>query len=220
MDTDGIPGKTYLMAEFVLLCIGVPTIMIIWTYAPFMFAFLWGATLYCYIVYRNTYSKRAKALWRWHVVTWDNLKPMLIRWVIASIAMLAFTYYFVPDKLFNIFHRNPSLIPWLMVMYPVLSALPQEFIFCNFFFRRYEPFFGRGKLMIFMSALVFAFAHMLYINPIAPTISFIGGLIFADTFARHRSLALVTIEHGLYGNTLFLVGLGWYFYSGAVTVHP
>jgi len=70
--------------------------------------------------------------------------------------------------------------------------------------------------MILASALVFAFAHVLYINWIAPLLSFIAGIIFATTYAKTKSLALVTIEHGLYGNALFLVGLGWYFYGGAV----
>jgi len=101
-------------------------------------------------------------------------------------------------------------------MYPILSALPQEFIFCSFFFERYKKFFPNEKVMIVASAVVFAFAHVLFINWVAPVLSFIAGLIFAMTYAKTKSLALVTIEHGLYGNVLFLVGLGWYFYGGAV----
>ncbi|MGQ0527507.1 MAG: hypothetical protein ACT4OY_05690 [Alphaproteobacteria bacterium] len=54
------------------------------------------------------------------------------------------------------------------------------------------------------SAIVFAYAHVLFVNPVAPVFSFPGDLIFARTFAKHRSLALVTIGHGLYGNLLFL----------------
>jgi membrane protease YdiL (CAAX protease family) len=96
----------------------------------------------------------------------------------------------------------------------VLSALPQEFIFCSFFFERYKAFFGEGRGMIVASAVVFAYAHCLYLNPVAPTLSLLGGLIFASTYRKTKSLALVTIEHGLYGNALFLIGLGTYFYSG------
>ena len=70
--------------------------------------------------------------------------------------------------------------------------------------------------MVIASAIIFAYAHVLYINWVAPSLGIIAGLIFADTFRKHRSLALVTIEHGLYGNALFVIGLGWYFYSGAV----
>ena len=44
----------------------------------------------------------------------------------------------------------------------------------------------------------------------------IGGLLFANTYNKHRSLLLVSIEHGLYGNTLFFIGLGWYFWGGSL----
>jgi membrane protease YdiL (CAAX protease family) len=103
-----------------------------------------------------------------------------------------------------------------LVLYPVLSALPQEFIFCTFFFWRYADFFKSERAMILASAVVFAYAHVLFINWVAPVLGFIAGLIFARTYAQSRSLALVTIEHGLYGNAVFLIGLGWYFFHGAV----
>jgi membrane protease YdiL (CAAX protease family) len=181
-----------------------------------MFAFLWGATGYCYVVLRISYHETLKEIWKWELVTYKNLKPMLIRFVIATIAMILFMSWYDPERLFYVWHNNREFIPTLFIAYPLLSALPQEFIFCSFFFTRYYPYFGDKSLMIFMSALVFAYAHMLYINPVAPILSFIGGLIFARTYANTKSLALVTIEHGLYGNALFFVGLGWYFYSGAV----
>jgi len=83
-------------------------------------------------------------------------------------------------------------------------------------FERYKKFFKSDIAMIIASAVVFAYAHVLYINWVAPFLSFIAGLIFATTYSKTKSLALVTIEHGLYGNVLFLIGLGWYFYGGAV----
>ena len=41
-----------------------------------------------------------------------------------------------------------------------------------------------------------------------------GGLFFADTYAKTRSLAAVYFEHALYGCYLFTIGLGFYFYHG------
>lgn len=181
-----------------------------------MFAFLWGATLYCWLALRFRNPIDYKTLWGWDAVNWENLKPILLRWIVASLGMLAFLYFYNESQLFSIWNHNRGLIPYLLLMYPILSALPQEFIFCSFFFRRYKIFFGEKWMMIGASAATFAYAHMLYINPIAPTISLIGGLIFAYTYSRHKSLALVTIEHGLYGNSLFLIGLGTYFYSGGI----
>jgi membrane protease YdiL (CAAX protease family) len=214
-----LQSRNFLIAEFLLLCIGVPGVIIGFGYAHFMFAFLWSATAYCAIIYRAYFFKNWKTLWHWEAVNWTNMKPVLLRWVIACAAMIAFTMFYDPQQLFHIWHNNRSLIPWLMVLYPLISALPQEFIFCSFFFKRYERFFGGGTRMVVASAIVFAYAHVLFINPIAPTLGFLGGLLFAYTFRKTQSLALVTIEHGLYGNALFLIGLGWYFYTGNVPLH-
>lgn len=212
----GMKQRSVLFFEFIILCLALPGFIIVGRHAPFMFAFLWGATAYCYIVMRVFYRDDLRHIWNWRAVSWRNLKPVLVRWIIATIAMWAFIGWYDPERQFGLLRENPGFLPYLMILYPLLSALPQEFIFCSFFFKRYRKFFGQGRLMIFSSALVFAYAHMLYINPVAPVISFIGGLIFARTYWQHKSLALVTIEHGLYGNSLFLVGLGWYFYSGGV----
>ncbi len=205
-----------LVVEFILLCICLPSVIITYRLAPYMFTFLWSASIYCWLVLRFKYHDHLKELWNWRAVTWANMQPILIRFVIACLCMFAFTYFYDPEKLFNIIRNRPQIIPYLLVMYPILSALPQEFIFCSFFFKRYHPFFTSERSKIIASAIVFAFAHVLFINWVAPALSLVAGIIFAMTYSKTRSLALVTIEHGLYGNFLFLVGLGWYFYGGAV----
>jgi len=43
--------------------------------------------------------------------------------------------------------------------------------------------------MLVVNAVVFAYAHLLYINPVAPTLSLLGGLIFASTYLKTQSLA-------------------------------
>ncbi len=208
--------KKVLILEFLILCIALPSVIIIFRLAPFMFFFLWTAVCYCYVILRLRHKAFLSRLWNWQAVTWDNMKPLLFRWVLASIGMLAFISLYDPDRVFGILRERPQIVPFLLLFYPVLSALPQEFIFCSFFFERYQRFFRTENTMILASAVVFAYAHVLFINLVAPVLSLIAGYIFARTYAKTRSLALVTIEHGLYGNVLFLVGLGWYFYSGAV----
>lgn len=118
--------------------------------------------------------------------------------------------------MFGFIRYKPELWSVVMVVYPIVSALPQEFIFCTFFFARFKPLFGNERNLIIASSIVFAYAHVLYINPVAPILSLFGGYIFASTYTKHKSLALVTIEHALYGNALFTIGLGYYFYGGAV----
>jgi hypothetical protein len=211
-----IQSRYYLALEFLVLCIVVPTYIIITKSAPFMFSFLWGATLYCYLILRICFHENLKHIWNWAEVNWKNFKHILVRWVLATLGMVAFIYVYDPERLFFLVRERPGFLPFLMVLYPILSALPQELIFCSFFFVRYEPYFGKSYKMVLASAILFAYAHILYLNPVAPVLSLLGGVIFAQTYLKTKSLALVTIEHGLYGNSLFIVGLGWYFYSGAV----
>ena len=181
-----------------------------------MFSFLWGAALYGFLILSFVYNDHLKQLWKWKSVTWANMKPLLIRWVFACIAMTIFLYIYDGDRVLEMAMERGGFVIILLCLYPILSALPQEFIFCSFFFERYKPFFGDGYLMVAASAITFAYAHCLYLNPVAPSLSLIGGVIFAMTYLKTKSLALVTIEHGLYGDFLFFIGLGWYFYGGSV----
>jgi hypothetical protein len=212
--------RTLLLLEFLLLCVALPTSIIAFRLAPMMFSFLWTAAAICFLIYYRNYFRGFKTLWKWEAVTWSNLKPILIRWIICSFGMLAFIYFYDQERVFYLILNRPEIIIPLLFLYPVLSALPQEFIFCTYFFERYDYYFRSERAKIIASAIVFAYAHMLFINPVAPLLSLIAGFIFARTYSQTRSLALVTIEHGLYGNVLFLVGLGWYFYGGAVAFSP
>jgi membrane protease YdiL (CAAX protease family) len=67
-----------------------------------------------------------------------------------------------------------------------------------------------------MNAISFSLAHLFYSNWVALLLSFLGGYLFAWRYHRSQSLPLVSLEHALWGDFLFTVGLGWYFYSGAI----
>jgi len=215
-----VKSRPFLVLEFLCLCLLLPGWIIYSRSAPFMFTFLWAATLYCFVIYRFFYFTSWDEIWNIKALRWKHLAPVLLRWALASLAMVIFLWFYNPERLFVLPRERPEMLIWLLLLYPLISALPQEFIFCSFFFKRYGAFFGVGGRMIMASAVIFAFAHILYINPVAPVLSLLGGLIFAWDFARHKSLALVAIEHGLYGNSLFVIGLGWYFYSGNVVLTP
>lgn len=202
--------------EFLLLCIVFPSIIIFGKLGFFMFFFLWGATFYCLAVFYIYDREFLNHMWKFSEVSWANMRPILIRWVLASIAMVIFIYFYNPEKMFSIILNRPQVIPMILIFYPLMSAIPQEFVFCTFFFKRFHPIFPTERAKIIASSLVFAYAHILYLNPVSPVLSIFAGLIFAQTYSKSRSLALVSIEHALYGATLFMSGLGYYFYSGAV----
>jgi uncharacterized protein len=67
-----------------------------------------------------------------------------------------------------------------------------------------------------MSAVAFSFAHIIFRNPIAVGFTLIGGVLFAWRYAVTGSLLTSSFEHALYGCWMFTIGLGEYFYKGAL----
>tara|TARA_R110000787_G_scaffold59922_9_gene135862 strand:+ start:1886 stop:2266 length:381 start_codon:yes stop_codon:yes gene_type:complete len=112
------------------------------------------------------------------------------------------------NKLFCVVLNKPLL--WLAILgvYTILSVWPQEIIYRTFFFSRYEALFQNKKLLIFVNAILFSLAHLFFKNTLVIVLTFIGGLLFAYTYYKTKSTLLASIEHAIYGNWLFTVGMG------------
>jgi membrane protease YdiL (CAAX protease family) len=104
----------------------------------------------------------------------------------------------------------------VMLLYPALAAYPQEMIFRAFFFHRYRSLFPSDLALVIANGLSFGLAHLLYGNWIAVVLSTLGGVLFAYRYLRTGSLLAVSLEHGLWGDFLFTVGIGRYLYSGSI----
>ena len=205
-------SRAFVAAELLILSILIPSVIFFFKLAPYILFILWAILVYTILVYRYVGSRQ-------EIVVKFDLRTVVVvvcRWVVATIILLILVYQVFPDKLFIIQENNPGLIWKILIFYPVFSALPQEFIFCKFFFHRYRCFFGDGVLMVAMSAFAFCVAHILFLNWVAPILGLMAGILFANTYMKTRSLAMVALEHSLYGNALFVLGLGWYFWGGSV----
>ena len=205
-------SMAFVAAELLILSILIPSVIFFFKLAPYILFILWAILVYTILVYRYVGSRQ-------EIVVKFDLRTVVVvvcRWVVATIILLILVYQVFPDKLFIIQENNPGLIWKILIFYPVFSALPQEFIFCKFFFHRYRCFFGDGVLMVAMSAFAFCVAHILFLNWVAPILGLMAGILFANTYMKTRSLAMVALEHSLYGNALFALGLGWYFWGGSV----
>lgn len=203
----------YLQLEALALTFLAPLVMYYTLYSGTALGVaLWSAALLC-----GWYALRQqnwRVLWNGFGATLEFKRLMLWRWGASTIGMVLFLLWLDPARLFGFVQERPQL--WLIVMlfYPFLSALPQEIVYRTFFFLRYQAAFTPA-LLLAMSAVAFALLHVVMNNWVAVFLSLIGGFIFVDSYRRHQSLKWVTIEHALYGCTLFTVGLGWYFYHGA-----
>jgi hypothetical protein len=128
----------------------------------------------------------------------------------AVIAVLTSGYVWNTDAsaLFYVMLHKPQLFAGILIVYTIVSVWPQEIIYRTFFFKRYETLFRSKYLFIFFNAILFSLAHIFFKNTLVLVLTFLGGLIFGLTYFKFRSTTLVSIEHAIYGNWLFTVGMG------------
>ncbi len=119
-----------------------------------------------------------------------------------------YVYFMDSSLLFCVPLNRPKLWIGILLVYTFLSVWPQELIYRTFFFTRYGDLFKNKKLLIFINAIIFCLAHIFFKNTLVILLTFIGGLLFGITYLKTRSTLLVSIEHALYGNWLFTVGMG------------
>jgi membrane protease YdiL (CAAX protease family) len=139
-------------------------------------------------------------------------KPIIIRFSIISIVIIVFVLNFSPDSFLILPRERPGLWILIMVLYPLWSVYPQELIYRTWFFHRYKDLFRNDIMLMIINALFFSFSHIIFRNLLVILLTFPGGLMFANTYRRSHSLMVVFLEHMLYGNLIFTVGLGQYFY--------
>ncbi len=202
------------LIEFTLLFIGIPVLLIytedIFPLIPTILL-LMGVVL---VVIRRTG-------WQYRDIlilgSWRSWKNMLLVWLGSAVFWVGVVYLWQPENLFSFALQRPDIWLLVMILYPLMSALPQEILYRTFFWHRYAELFNNNKwMLISVSAFVFMWGHLMFMNWFALTITFLGGLTFAWRYYHTRSLLLVAVEHGLYGNLFFSVGLGQYLFSGAV----
>ncbi|MGE3770334.1 MAG: CPBP family intramembrane glutamic endopeptidase [Bdellovibrionales bacterium] len=201
----------FLTFECLLLTFGLP--LLLWATADrfLMVCALWGGGVLSVIYLWRTGTLRAS--WRGAGITKDYKFMLAARFVTLTISALILTVILFPERLFSFPINRPQI--WLLVMalYPILSALPQELVYRGFFFQRYGNI-ASPRLLMTLSAIAYGLTHLMMNNPVAPILSIFGGLLFAQSYARHKSLLWVTIEHAAYGCMIFTTGLGYFFYIG------
>lgn len=205
--------------EYLVLFVVLP-VLFFWLHMPlkYVIPLLWITAFFGLRWSRRALNQGLRASWVASAVTWRNLRPILLRFLLSAIPISVCVALFAPEMLFSFVREKPLFWAVVMVLYPVISVVVQEVVYRSFFFARYAEIFGTKWGMLLASGLTFGFAHLVFQNWLAPLLCMVGGVMFAYTYARHRSLALVSFEHALYGNFLFTIGLGKFFYHGSVAV--
>lgn len=205
--------QRWLWVEFLALYIGVPLALALFLPHGMLFPALALFSVAGMLLLWRTGGFDWRSLVRgWTRVHWGfalafTIGVGLVGWAIMSTNHPAFVRPLTPERL-----RFLSVI-WLL--YPILSALPQELIFRVLFFHRFGSLFPDPRVAVLVNAAVFAFAHLMYWSVVVSIMTFVGGVIFALAYLW-RGLPFAWLLHGLAGNMLFTTGMGYYFWTGNV----
>lgn len=210
-----IPRATLLLwIEMLVLLGGLPLLVLYFKSRMLMISLLWGGTLIIYWWLRYHQGRRFMDEWNWQGFK-DNIKPVLIRFVLIMPLLFGFMYWVLPERLFSFPLERPDRWLMVMILYPVLSVVPQEMIYKTLFFGRYGSLFGTRTGPLIASALMFGYMHVMLGNIVAVVGTTLVGFLIGQSYLKSRSLALASFEHALYGCWVYTLGLGIYFYTGA-----
>ena len=204
-------GVVYYSLEFILFFIGIPLFLLFEADLIHPSSVLVPFLILVFLILAFTRSFKWRELYDFPIRLTDFITHLVIAFGI-SMLMLGWVYFFDNNNLFNLPRGNLKVWLMLTTFYPVFSAYAQEVIFRTFLFKRYEQILGKGWLIIFASAGVFSFAHIFYYHPVSMVLTFVLGLYLAWLYQKTRSVLFVAFLHGLYGNMVFTIGLGHYFW--------
>ncbi len=190
----------------------------------FVFPVLVGSFVFLAVVLRRDPTFENRELWDWGAFKRD-LKRILLVFALCAPTILGAAW--MMEHVFHMlpkggFLRLPRELPILMLMisilYPWLSAYPQEVTHRVFFFHRYEPIIGNGVFAFVLNVLVFSWLHVPMWNWVALVMTIPAGVLFAWTYLRTRSALASGFEHAIYGIWTFATGLGWFVFTGNANV--
>lgn len=197
----------FVVLPLVFLGVGTPAISFI---TPTLIA----VSVWCA---RSLSRESRKALW--------DVRPLkeygwriVGRFLVGALMITVATYALAPQDFMLLPRHNPRLWLAICVLYPPLSVYPQEVIYRAFFFEQSAHIFPglRAPWLLALNVALFGFAHIVFGNVWAPILAAAGGLLFASTYLRSRSVMCAALEHALWGNLIFTIGLGPLFVGGAV----
>lgn len=206
-----IVAKTRLAIELAVIFFALPLLLAVYWrgLSPIPILLVVALCGYGVLHFDSAFDRR-------HLTVWPRrqLPVILFRTLGLCVFIGLLVWLFVPQRLFNFVQRAPGVWATVMVLYPLLSVYPQEFLYRAYFFHRYRALFRNDMSMVLVNALAFGFVHIIFGNWISVGLSAVGGILFAITYLQTGSLLATCLEHAIFGDFIFTIGLGEFFYHG------
>ena len=209
-----LPSRALLWAELLALFVGAPLLMTAFFGRYSLFAVLWLlAGVAAYLLWRTPEFRwrallRGPVLGEWRLIAGFTLFTALIAAATAQ-ALVPHAFLWMP-------FGAPGLWVMIMLLYPPLSALPQELIYRTLFFERYGRLFPSARAAVAANGALFGLGHLFYMNPLTIGATALAGAAFGWAYLRAGSTLLSWALHAIGGMLVFTLGLGRFFYHGAV----
>lgn len=188
------------------------------------FLVLWPGALICLFVMLADRRFDRRQLWNAAAVR-KHLPAVLLRWALLGPVVVAAIWLITPDWFLGFPRRRPEIWAIVMAGYPIASVYPQGLVYRALFLHRYRAVGNGDWLWYVLSGVCFGWVHWIFFKqadsiPVAVILATAGGILFARTYLKSRSLLVSSIEHALYGCTIFTFGWGKFFYHGALQFSP
>ncbi|MEM1277938.1 MAG: CPBP family glutamic-type intramembrane protease [Pseudomonadota bacterium] len=213
-----VTSRWQLWVEFAVLYLGIPVLMLIYLGQYSLFTTVWLlAALSIFLLWR-TPGFQISVLWKGF--RWRELWILVAFSLATVVCTFSTVLLVVPERFLELPLNRTQLWMMIMLLYPILSAWPQEIIFRTLFFERYGVLFPSPAVLIAVNAFVFGFGHLFFQNPITIIMTGAAGAVMGWAYYRTQSLWLAWALHSIGGMIVFTSGLGIFFYHGAIGATP
>lgn len=203
-----------LWFEFAALYVGIPVLMLIFLGRYPLFATIWLLAAVSILLLWRTPGFRFSRLWQGFKVR--DLRILAVFSIAATICTMIIVLLTIPERFLELPRNRTGLWVAVMLLYPPLSAWPQEVIFRSLFFERYGALFSGPTATITVNAAAFGFGHLFFQNPVTIATTAAAGAVLGWAYMKTGSLWLVWLLHSVGGMIVFTSGLGIFFYHGAI----
>ncbi len=200
-------NKTYKIIELFLLFVIVPLLLALNLSTKIKVSSVIVALVYvCFISYKN------KKTFNFRVGYNKPSKKYILRLFSISILLIVgglFIINFInPQLLFKVPKEKPLLWLTILFVYAFLSVIPQELVYRGFFYNRYSLLFNNKNQLAILNVICFSWCHLFLHNLWVMLITAVGGILFLYTYREEKSIFWTVVEHSVYGNLVFTLGLG------------
>jgi len=196
-----------LMGEFTWIFIATPLVLAL--EVSILIKLLMVVFALAIVIYRS-FSQKIYS----EAFVFDSPMPISIkkRLIFVASALFVggsvFVYSYDKSLLFKVVREAPLLWVGILFLYTFVSVIPQEFLYRRYFFARYGNLFSSKALLILVNVFCFSFCHLFLHSEVVLVLTALGGILFALSYIDREDITWVSLEHAIYGNIIFTLGIG------------